>query len=33
MLDLIYMKIFVTRKVPGDLEPLKNSNEVSIYNL
>lgn len=24
------MKIFVTRKVPGDLEPLKNGNEVTI---
>ena len=24
------MKIFVTRKIPGDLEPLKNGNEVTI---
>lgn len=28
MINLIYMKVFVTRKIPGDLEPLKNGNEV-----
>jgi glyoxylate reductase len=33
VINLIKMKIFVTRKIPGDLEPLKNGNEVAISEL